>query len=1232
MATPSSSTSPPIIRAWRTAFLTLRDETLTTRSPKSESKSLPQLLHDLLFSSPSLLSAASDLPSHEVASDLLFLLELAANSSQDFSSMYPHILHLVYDVCQRQRISLQLNSNSWSVVLDAYAKMLQFFIGKAGTYNIKPAIECIGTVRHFVSEYQQSCLLSDNVQLVKFLLRTVGFSHAQLVSLSYSSGNQRSGGAIGKVASKSSSLWEVYTVAFTMLAEVFEKVGSSFPADIWQSTIEVLRKVMDALAGKNLLSEDIVMSSLATTLLRRFYASLLNCLHLVLLDPKGSLHDHVSGFVATLRLFFIYGINSRQQFTAPQTVNKEKELSSVSLKLNSKKPIQKDNAPYRPPHLRKKDGQNMKQPGAQGSLCFSDHESSATDFTSSDSDCSDRDVSGKDADGIQSSKVRVAAIVCIKGMRVGIREGDGKGMRIMSFTVLVLNKKGREVEKNIAPMPLSCLRDSSKMENRARIASASTMAVMLDGPSSVFMQVAEYKESTKWGSFMALSSSLGQILMQLHTGNREAGCHARETHSRLLASVFKILMLLISSTPYSRMPEELLPRVISSLLEKTENGFPFKSDQTGLLVSTISCLTAAFSTTPSSPQVKQMLLEEISTVEAEKRSGAIFTIFRLSEQLSSPTICFETLQDCLSRTGKLVCNLYVMSFAYSFAIETLRALMHNYPNIASARWEHISVTVSKILRAATPEAPMRTWKGHAGDNVGFLGEKIVTASIKVLDECLRAISGFKGTEEILDDKLLDAPFTSDCTRTKKVSSAPSYEPHSAEDTKEQKTCHSGSEHWSEAIDKHITMTLRHNSPMVRTASITCFAGITSSVFFSLAKDKQEFIVSSLINAAVNDGVPSVRSAACRAIGVISCFLQVSQSAEILDKFIHAVEINTRDPLVSVRITASWALANICDSLRHCIDEFPVKSYTGALLGYRNGSNANLHLVAFLTECSLRLTKDGDKIKSNAVRALGNLSRFVKCTNLSGDHDKPVDSLDSSTNKVEMLPERSSFYLTSNSPNPTSLGDPHLLNRMVQAFLSCVTTGNVKVQWNVCHALSNLFLNETLTLQDTDWAPSVFSVLLLLLRDSSNFKIRIQAAAALAVPASVFDYGNSFSDVIQGLEHVLENLGSDQLSAPSNFKYRVALEKQVTATMLYVLSLASSTDHQPLKDFLVKKAPFLEEWFKGLCSSLEETGSQSEAGSSIGDQKKHMISKAIQSLIEYFEDSLEDLEGRDSEAS
>ncbi|RVW91733.1 HEAT repeat-containing protein 6 [Vitis vinifera] len=258
------------------------------------------------------------------------------------------------------------------------------------------------------------------------------------------------------------------------------------------------------------------------------------------------------------------------------------------------------------------------------------------------------------------------------------------------------------------------------------------------------------------------------------------------------------------------------------------------------------------------------------------------------------------------------------------------------------------------------------------------------------------------------------------------------------------------------------------------------------------------------------------------------------------------------------------------------------------------------------------------IKSNAVRALGNLSRFLQYRSPAGIHDKPVNCAGLSTpiNSVEVLSsstnKKNGHRFVSNSNQPLPLGDSSWLERMVQAFLSCVTTGNVKVQWNVCHALSNLFLNETLRLQDMDWASSVFSILLLLLRDSSNFKIRIQAAAALSVPASILDYGRSFSDVVQGLEHILENLGLDQISTPSSFKYRVALEKQLTSTMLHVLSLASSSDHQPLKDFLVKKAAFLEEWFKALCSSLGETSTQPEA-----DRKKEMISQAVQSLTEVY---------------
>ncbi|GAY57189.1 hypothetical protein CUMW_177510 [Citrus unshiu] len=1065
MATSSATTA---VRSWRTAFLTLRDET----SSLSGCPSVSQLLHDVLFSNlHSLVYAASDLPPHEVTSDLLFLLELVSNApprdGEDSTLTFTHTCHLVHGILQR--VSFEFNSSSFNLILNSFQSIINFFLVKAATKSsatrFKPVMQCLETTRCLTNVYQGKFSPLEIVHLVKFVLHALECSHAEFVCLYNASATQRSTAESGKRLHRYSSLWEVLALSITMLGEAFSRAGSSLPVDIWQSTIEVLRKVIDVIASKSVLGEDSILSS-------RFYSSLLNCLHVVLTDPKISLSDHVSGFVTALRLFFVYGLTSSPQFTFPAVGHKE-----VSPNLPSEEPKKIDHTPYRPPHLRKKDRLNIKQSKPQDHRIFSDDDSFTMNFMSSDSDYSDSDGSIKDTDSVQSSKVRVAALVCLQDLC----RADPKSFTTQWTILLPTNDvlRPRKFEATL----MTCLLFDPCL--KARMASASTLAAMLDGPSTVFLQVAEYKESIKCGSFMPLSTSYGHIIMQLHNGI--IYLIQRETHDRLLASLFKILMPLISCTPYSRMPGELMLNLIISLRARIEEGFPLKTDQTGLLVAAISCLTAALSTSPAPVQVKQMFLEEISagSVEVDKRSGVLFTLLQCSERLASPAICFESLQ-------------------------ALRAVSHNYPNIMSSYWQQVSTIVLKILKAASPEVPAKAWKGH------------------VLDESLRAISGFKGTEDLLDDKLLDNPFTSDCIRIKNISSAPLYEQESSEDIKESaKAFQSGSEQWSEMIEKHMPLILQHISSMVRTAAVTCFAGITSSVFFSLLKETQEFIISSLIDSALHDEVASVRSAACRAIGVISCFPQV-------------------------RITASWALANICDSIRHCIDDFAFKPSID--------SNANSHLMASLTESALNLTKDGDKIKSNAVRGLGNLSRFVKYTS---------------------------------SSHPASLGDSRWLERIVQALVSCVTTGNVKVQWNVCRALSNLFLNETINLEDMDWAPSVFSILLLLLRDSSNFKIRIQAAAALAVPSSVSDYGKSFSDVVQGLEHILENLGADHLSAPSSFKYRVALQKQ--------------------------KSSFLEEWFKVLCSSLGESTTHLEnENNSVGNQKKEMISKAMRSLIEVYE--------------
>jgi len=736
----------------------------------------------------------------------------------------------------------------------------------------------------------------------------------------------------------------------------------------------------------------------------------------------------------------------------------------------------------------------------------------------------------------------------------------------------VLQPRNRKYEATL----MTCLLFDPYL--KARMASGSTLVAMLDGHASVFLQVAEYKESTKCGSFTALSSSLGQILMQLHTGVLYLIQH--ETHNVLLATSFKLLMLLISSTPYSRMPVNLLPTLISSIRARIEQGFPHRSDQ----AVAINCLTAALSASPSSPKVKDMFLAELyrGSIEAQEFSGVLSTIFRFSEAVNSPTISLEALQ-------------------------ALRAVSHNYPDIIILCWVQISSTTYGFLRFASPGDPTRPWKGNIGNVTGSTGEKVITAAIKVLDECLRAISGFKGTEDLSDDKLFDTPFTSDYSRTKKISSAPSYGSESLaviKDKDEPEAHMSGFEQWSEAIEKHLPLVLSHTSALVRAASVTCFAGLTSSVFSALPMEKQDFVLNSCINAALKDEVPSVRSSACRAIGVITCFPQISQRSEILGKFIDAAEINSCYSLVLVRITASWALANISDSLRHCIDAVTSKRSS-------RDSKVTSQLVARSIECALRLTTDGDKIKANAVRALGNLSRFVQFSSQSGVVEEPVDGVGLS------LGIRQKEQSVLNSFQGAFSDDSRWLGRMVQAFLSCVATGNVKVQWNVCHALSHLFLNVTVKLADMDWAPSVFSILLLLLRGSPNYKIRIQAAAALAVPVTILDYGGSFSDVIQGVELARENLSSDQI-IPSSFRYRTALEKQLTSTMLHLLSLASSTSQQPIIDFLVKKASFLEEWLKVLCLSLGETSSQLEAENNCTvNQKKEMISRAIWSLAKVY---------------
>ncbi|PUZ50130.1 hypothetical protein GQ55_6G035500 [Panicum hallii var. hallii] len=1135
----STSTSGGGTRPWRTALLTLRDESLASPSPTA----LLALLRRVLLSpaSLSLAASAAALSPHEVGSDVAFLAETAAAvaSCPDADDALRGVCHLIHDIMCKT--NMEIDSSGWLAILKFLDKLVKCSIEGAcvkgltfRTAALNTASECLQILRFWSRDYGRGSSLNENSHSLTVLISIVSCLQAELNLSDKPNGIGISPRDSGSTNNKNSNTWDMIISAFSMVEDVLCKIASSMTEDLWQSVIEVLRKVMDFVTARNLIIESSIMS--------RFYTSFLRCLHLVLSDPKGSVSGHVAGFVANLQMFFVYGLRS----ASPPALG-PKEIRTDS------KPRASHRGRYRPPHLRNKAGRENDSLEGRSS----DSEYSRYDLSSSDSDLSDSDGYAKSGDRFRSSKARLAAILCIQD----ICRADPK-LLTSQWPVLLPENDVLQQRKHQATLMTCLIFDPI---TKVRVEAASTIATMLEGQALVLTQVAEYKESSKRGSFTTLSCSLGQILMQLHTG--ALYLIQRETQATLLAALFRVLILMISATPYARMPKELLPSVINVLCSRLPNTHSNKSEHYALLVNVLSCLEAAFSKVPPTLDVLAVLTQDcVAGPSHDQQEPSVVAVL---------LHCIEEEMHFSVRCG---------------AFQVLRSVVHNYPSCANMLWEKIRDNVLDLLQ-------IQSFEDQKCDaNFGLPGSKedssikgrCLVAGIKVMDECLRVSSGFKGADDIKECRLMDIQQISDCTVSKIIKSAPHFE---VEGAGSSQNCTLditlGTSRWIEVIETHLPCGLSHDSAMVRTASLTCFAGMTSDVFFSLPENMRDYVTASSVHAALRDAVPSVRSAACRAIGIIACFPEILSSPSLPDKFIDAIELNTQNSSAPVRVTASWALANLCSCIRFKALEVYIDTSAGVL---------NKSSISLLVEIALRLVKDGEKVKSNAVRALGYLSRFIRFNHQADKINDPSDSV---------------FY-----------GDPVWLERMVQALMSCVTTGNVKVQWNVCHALSNLFMNDTLRLQDMPWASSVYSILLLLIRDSNNYKIKMHAAVALAVPVSRLDYGSSFPDVVRGLVHALEALSSNNSSLPSNFKQKDNLEKQLTFTALHLLGFVSPNEDPSLKDFLMKKASILEDWLKSLCTSFNNSEHQTLPTEAINDEdgfspnvtQKVMLSSAVRSLL------------------
>nr|KAG5700369.1 hypothetical protein BaRGS_029621 [Batillaria attramentaria] len=257
----------------------------------------------------------------------------------------------------------------------------------------------------------------------------------------------------------------------------------------------------------------------------------------------------------------------------------------------------------------------------------------------------------------------------------------------------------------------------------------------------------------------------------------------------------------------------------------------------------------------------------------------------------------------------------------------------------------------------------------------------------------------------------------------------------------------------------------------------------------------------------------VVSAAVRVLGVYVLYPCLSQNVAFIADVANSILKCMAVPSVNVKIKAAWALGNLCDAL-------VVNKDKGDMDFMDQFSDM---LLSSMLTAATTATQDSDKVKCNAVRAVGNILRY--------------------------LPSR-------------SLGKSHTLEAVaasVKVVIKTMNSGPMKVRWNSCYAIANMFRNPLLLSGEAPWLSDVLTALCQVVKDCKNFKVRINAALALSIPAERRHYGDVrlYVKVWTSLVDALQT--AEEITDFAEFRYRDSLTEQVCFAALHMVSLAESTD-------------------------------------------------------------------------
>ncbi|XP_052660173.1 HEAT repeat-containing protein 6 isoform X2 [Harpia harpyja] len=704
---------------------------------------------------------------------------------------------------------------------------------------------------------------------------------------------------------------------------------------------------------------------------------------------------------------------------------------------------------------------------------LSSHYTSWKRISSSESEYSDAE------GGIQSkmrsyqANVRQGALACFLSAIKSIEKRVLYGY----WSAFVPDAPGIGSPQSVSLMTIA-LKDPSP---KTRACALQVLSAILEG-SKQFLSVAEDANDHK-RAFTPFSVTIASSIRELHRCLLLA--LVAESSSQTLTQIVKCLANLVSNVPYSRLKPGLLTRVWNQIK-------PYICHKdVNVRVSSLTLLGAIVSVQAPLPEV-QLLLQQPSSSGLNNSGSATPHRFNSEQWRKALPSEGEPPDNPAGCTSSEPC--WLLRLCVSIIVlpreDSCSDSDANFPSFSSVyepcplRLESLQV-LALLVKGYFPMAQSYFLE---------LGE-VACRCMEEMDPSIQ-LHGAKLLEELGTGVLQQ------------------YKPDSAVAPDQRVPVRVVVTFWTMMLNGPLPGTLQ-NSPhaTLQTSACDALSSILPEAFSSLQNDQQILCVTLLLGLNHSEN-PLVKAAAARALGVYILFSCLRQDVMFVADTANAILNSLHDKSPNVRAKAAWSLGNLTDTLiinMETMGQSFQEEFSDLLL---------LKMLRSATEAS----KDRDKVKSNAVRALGNVLHFLQ---------------------------------------PYHIANPRFreaIEESLQALISTVQSeATMKVRWNACYALGNVFKNPALPLGEAPWTTQAYSALSSVVKSCKNFKVRIKSAMALSIPSKRECYGSTeqFCQIWSALVIALQK--SEDTEDFLEFKYSASLRTQICQALLHLLSLARSTD-------------------------------------------------------------------------